>query len=148
MIHHEVITARTVTDEEAAAGIGCFDVIEMSPRRFIVADNSGMTLSESRTLLGAIRDAKREAAAYDRRVRDERKRERQRFDLSARNLERFGLRRGAYNGSNSRRFVLFEAARSTATGEAVEIRREFTSKRERDAKALELLAAAVDHAAA
>lgn len=49
------------------------------------------------------------------------------MDLSARNLRKWGLRRGAYNGANSRRFVLFE---SLANGN--ELRREYTSKRERD----------------
>ena len=49
-------------------------------------------------------------------------------DLSARNLAKWGLRRGAYDGANSRRFVLFES-----TGKGTEWRREYTSKRERDA---------------
>lgn len=58
--------------------------------------------------------------------------------LSARHLARSGLRKGAYNGGNGRRFCLFETAiREDA---AVELRREFSTKRERDAKAFELLA--------
>lgn len=51
--------------------------------------------------------------------------------LSARNLKKYGLRRGAYDGSNSRRFVLFQNL-----GNGNESRREFTTKRERDEAAL------------
>lgn len=47
--------------------------------------------------------------------------------LSARNLARYGLRRGVYDGANRRRFVLFESA-----GMGVEVRHEYDSKRERD----------------
>ena len=49
-------------------------------------------------------------------------------DLSARNLVKYGLRRGVYSGANKRRFVLFEAERLGM----VETRREFDTKRERD----------------
>ena len=54
--------------------------------------------------------------------------------LSARNLARFGMRRGAYNGANGRRFVLYykDDKREWAV--------EYDTKRERDNKALELLA--------
>jgi len=55
-------------------------------------------------------------------------------ELSARNLARYGLRRGAYDGANSRRFVLFE---SLANGN--DLRREYSTKRERDAFALRRL---------
>ena len=48
-------------------------------------------------------------------------------ELSARNLAKWGLRRGAYDGSNSRRFVYFESL-----GNGNERRHEYTSKRERD----------------
>lgn len=50
--------------------------------------------------------------------------------LTARNLSRYGMRRGAYDGANRRRFVLF-----TNDGASV-WRREFDTKRERDAAAL------------
>lgn len=55
--------------------------------------------------------------------------------LSARNLARYGLRRGAYDGANRRRFVLFEA-----DGKGNEIRREFDTKGERDTVAMTRLA--------
>lgn len=55
--------------------------------------------------------------------------------LSARNLRKYGLRRGAYDGANRRRFVLFEDLRN-----GNERRHEFDSKRERDEKALRLIA--------
>lgn len=55
-------------------------------------------------------------------------------ELSARNLARYGLRRGAYDGANSRRFVLFESL-----GDGNELRREYLTKRERDAFALRRL---------
>lgn len=47
------------------------------------------------------------------------------MELSARNLKRYGLRRGAYDGATRRRFVLFESR-------GVETRREFDTKAERD----------------
>lgn len=53
-------------------------------------------------------------------------------DLSARNLAKYGLRRGAYDGATERRFVLFESGTDPATGKAVEWRMEFNTKRERD----------------
>jgi hypothetical protein len=56
--------------------------------------------------------------------------------LSARNLARYGLRRGAYDGANRRRFVLFESL-----GDGNESRSEFDTKRARDARAMERLAA-------
>jgi hypothetical protein len=48
-------------------------------------------------------------------------------DLSARNLRKYGLRRGAYDGANRRRFVLF-----ASVGMGVETRSEYDTKRERD----------------
>lgn len=48
-------------------------------------------------------------------------------ELSARNLAKYGLRRSAYDGANSRRFVLFESC-----GNGNERRREFITKQERD----------------
>lgn len=54
--------------------------------------------------------------------------------LSARNLAKYGLRRGAYHGARGRRFVLFvREGRS-------EWRHEFETKRERDNFALRKLA--------
>jgi len=53
--------------------------------------------------------------------------------LSARNLAKYGLRRGAYDGANRRRFVLFCASRF---GTGIEERREYDTKRERDAAAI------------
>lgn len=50
--------------------------------------------------------------------------------LSARNLAHYGLRRGAYDGGNGRRFVCFE--KGTSNGEAVEWRAEFGTKTDRD----------------
>jgi hypothetical protein len=58
--------------------------------------------------------------------------------LSSRNLARHGMRRGAYDGGIGRRFCLFEKAEHH--GERVEIRREFSTKRERDTAALRRLA--------
>jgi hypothetical protein len=52
-------------------------------------------------------------------------------ELSARNLAKYGLRRGAYDGANKRRFVLF-----TSVVMGVETRSEFDTKRERDVAAL------------
>lgn len=46
--------------------------------------------------------------------------------MNARQLAKYGMRRGAYDGANRRRFVLFQD-----NGEN-EIRREFDTKRERD----------------
>ena len=57
-------------------------------------------------------------------------------ELSARNLARHGLRRGAYDGANKRRFVLFESI-----GNGNERRQEFDRKCERDAAALARLRA-------
>lgn len=57
--------------------------------------------------------------------------------LSSRNLARYGLRRGAYNGGNGRRFVLFQEA--VRHGERVEVRWEYDSKAERDARAMQLI---------
>lgn len=54
--------------------------------------------------------------------------------LAARNLARYGLRRGAYDGSNRRRFTLYEDGENN--GEAVTWTREYDTKRERDAAAL------------
>jgi hypothetical protein len=48
-------------------------------------------------------------------------------DLSARNLANYGLRFGSYDGANRRRFVLFGGI-----GTAIESRREFDTKKERD----------------
>lgn len=59
--------------------------------------------------------------------------------LSARNLARYGLRRGAYDGANKRRFVLFQAI-----GMGVELRHEYDTKRERDDAALRLMRKAMD----
>jgi hypothetical protein len=50
--------------------------------------------------------------------------------LSARYLAKHGMQRGAYDGSRSRRFVLF------VTDNATTWRHEFDTKRERDAYAL------------
>lgn len=55
--------------------------------------------------------------------------------LSARNLRKYGLRRGAYDGARSRRFVLFEACGAN------EVRREFDTKAARDEMALRRLEA-------
>lgn len=52
--------------------------------------------------------------------------------LSSRNLAKFGLRRGAYDGANKRRFVLFERL-----GNGNEQRSEFDTKKARDTKALQ-----------
>lgn len=52
-------------------------------------------------------------------------------DLSARRLAKLGLRRGAYDGANRRRFCLFEDLRN-----GLELRSEFDTKRERDAACL------------
>jgi hypothetical protein len=49
------------------------------------------------------------------------------LDLSARNLAKHGLRRGAYDGGTRRRFVTFATA-----GNGNEWRTEFNTKRERD----------------
>lgn len=57
--------------------------------------------------------------------------------LSARNLARYGLRRGAYDGANRRRFCLFCAS---LFGTGIEERREYDSKAERDAAAVVELA--------
>lgn len=50
--------------------------------------------------------------------------------LSARNLAKYGLRRGAYDGATCRRFVLFETGH--CNGEAIETRSEFDVKADRD----------------
>ena len=55
-------------------------------------------------------------------------------ELSARNLRRHGMRRGAYDGATKRRFVLFVDEGAT------EWRHEFDTKAERDAYALRSLA--------
>lgn len=55
--------------------------------------------------------------------------------LASRNLAKHGMRRGAYDGANRRRFVLFVSA-----GDGNEWRSEFDTKRERDDYALKLLA--------
>lgn len=54
--------------------------------------------------------------------------------LNARRLARHGMRRGAYDGANSRRFCLF-----SSNGDGTESRQEWTSKSERDAAALQML---------
>lgn len=54
--------------------------------------------------------------------------------LSARNLKKHGMRRGAYDGANRRRFVLFVDNR-----DGTESRHEFDSKSERDQFALQQL---------
>lgn len=54
--------------------------------------------------------------------------------LSVRNLSRHGMRRGAYAGSNKRRFVLF-TTHDCETGN--ERRHEFDSKTDRDRYAME-----------
>lgn len=59
--------------------------------------------------------------------------------LAARNLARYGLRRGAYDGSNRRRFVLYEDGENN--GESVTWTREYDTKGERDAAALARLEA-------
>lgn len=51
-------------------------------------------------------------------------------DLSARRLARFGLRLGAYDGANRRRFVLF-----TNNYDGTVSRREFDTKTERNDRA-------------
>lgn len=51
-------------------------------------------------------------------------------ELSSRNLAKYGLRRGAYDGGNGRRFVLFAKLPS-----GNERRHEFDTKKERDAYA-------------
>jgi hypothetical protein len=60
--------------------------------------------------------------------------------LGSRNLARYGLRRGAYDGGMRRRFVLFRSG--VSDGERVEWRSEFDTKRERDDNATHLLAVA------
>jgi hypothetical protein len=55
--------------------------------------------------------------------------------LAWRRLQRYGLRRGAYDGATSRRFCLFEDL-----GNGLESRSEFDSKAERDARAMARLA--------
>jgi hypothetical protein len=62
-------------------------------------------------------------------------------ELAARNLAKWGLRRGAYDGARSRRFCWFEKAGIT------EWRREYTSKRERDGALRQRLAELRDRAA-
>jgi len=57
-------------------------------------------------------------------------------DLEVRNLRKYGLRRGAYDGARKRRFVLFESLHN-----GNELRREFDTARERDAKCRERLEA-------
>lgn len=54
--------------------------------------------------------------------------------LGSKSLARFGMRRGVYDGANKRRFVLSEIAPNGLT-----LRREFDTKGERDAFALERL---------
>jgi hypothetical protein len=49
----------------------------------------------------------------------------------AKELAKYGLRRGVYAGARKRRFCLFEQAEHN--GERVEIRREFDTRREREA---------------
>lgn len=56
------------------------------------------------------------------------------MDLSARTLEKHGLRRGAYDGANKRRFCLFERI-----GDGYEVRREYDSKKARDEAAIRFL---------
>lgn len=58
--------------------------------------------------------------------------------LSKRNLAKHGMERGAYDGAQKRRFVLF--SRHDATPGNV-TRREFDTKRERDQYALAVLSA-------
>lgn len=55
-------------------------------------------------------------------------------DLSARNLRKYGMRRGAYDGANRRRFVLFYPSRKHAAGvdDGNVWRAEFDTKAERD----------------
>jgi hypothetical protein len=55
--------------------------------------------------------------------------------LSARNLAKYGIRRGAYNGACRRRFVLFHPADDPQN----EKRSEFDTKRERDEFAARVL---------
>lgn len=56
-------------------------------------------------------------------------------ELEARKIKRYGLRRGAYDGANKRRFVLFVSA-----GEGLEMRHEFDTKAARDDYARTVLA--------
>ena len=58
-------------------------------------------------------------------------------ELSARNLAKHGMRRGAYDGATKRRFVLF-----ASNGDGTETRSEFDTKRERDDYARRKLARA------
>lgn len=55
-------------------------------------------------------------------------------ELSSRNLAKYGMRRGAYNGANKRRFVLF-----VNLNNGNERRHEFDSKGQRDDYARVLL---------
>lgn len=55
--------------------------------------------------------------------------------LSARRLSRYGMRRGAYDGANRRRFVLFYPSEDSQNLS----RREFDSKKERDEFAIAML---------
>lgn len=50
--------------------------------------------------------------------------------MDSRELKRYGMAQGAYNGANRRRFVLF-TSHDASTGNVT--RREFDTKRERDA---------------
>jgi hypothetical protein len=56
--------------------------------------------------------------------------------LASRNLAKYGMRRGAYDGANRRRFVLFVADSEHRT----EWCHEFNTKRERDNYAMRKLA--------
>lgn len=55
--------------------------------------------------------------------------------LSAKRLARHGMRRGAYDGANGRRFVLFHPSDDPQNV----LRSEFDTKRERDTFALALV---------
>lgn len=58
--------------------------------------------------------------------------------LAARYLKRFGMRRGAYNGANKRRFILFTTKDAPPKTER---RHEFDTKRARDQFAIGMLTA-------
>lgn len=56
-------------------------------------------------------------------------------ELEARKIKRYGMRRGAYDGANKRRFVLF-----VSSGHGLERRYEFDTKSARDDYARKVLA--------
>jgi hypothetical protein len=62
-------------------------------------------------------------------------------ELSVRNLRKHGMERGAYNGANKRRFVLFVDEQGGGDPSRLRRRHEFDTKRERDAYARTLLRA-------